>query len=75
MDCPSCRPLPLDLSSLAKKLRAGAELMVGQGDYDAYVAHRRRSHPHEPLMTREEYFFERQASRFGEGGARSFRCC
>lgn len=49
--------------------------MIGQGDYDVYVAHRRANHPDEPLMTREEFFLERQASRFGEGGRRAMRCC
>ena len=75
MNCENCNPLKLNLSLLAGKLRDGARLMVGQGDYDGYAAHRLAMHPNEPVMTREEYFFERQASRFGEGGARAFRCC
>lgn len=75
MNCESCTSLKLDLSRLALKLRAGARLMVGQGDYGAYAAHRQARHPGEPIMTREEYFFERQASRFGEGGSRALRCC
>jgi uncharacterized short protein YbdD (DUF466 family) len=75
MECLSCAPLKLNLNRLGAKLRDGARLMVGQGDYDAYAAHRRALHPEEPVMTREEYFFDRQARRFGEGGARAFRCC
>lgn len=74
MDCESCPP-GLDLRRLGAKLRNGARLMIGQGDYDAYVAHRLVSHPDQPAMTREEYFLERQARRFGEGGSRAFRCC
>lgn len=70
-----CASPGLDLATLAKKLRRGAELMIGQGDYEAYAAHRRVNHPDEPSMTREDYFRERQASRFGEGGRTAFRCC
>ncbi|MGA8169755.1 MAG: YbdD/YjiX family protein [Methylocystis sp.] len=73
MEC--CKPLRLDLQRLATKLRAGAALMVGQPDYDVYAKHRRENHPHEPIMSREEFFLERQARRFGEGGERAFRCC
>jgi uncharacterized short protein YbdD (DUF466 family) len=76
MDCPSCAPWRLDLTRLAAKLRAGAELMVGQPDYDAYLRHRETAHADAPVMTREEFFVERQARRYGEGGgARVFRCC
>lgn len=75
MKCRICASPGLDLARLAAKLRRGAELMIGQGDYEAYAAHRRKNHPSEPVMTREDYFLERQASRFGEGGRRAFRCC
>jgi uncharacterized short protein YbdD (DUF466 family) len=75
MQCQSCAPWRLDWSRLAKKLRQGAQLMVGQPDYEAYARHRRESHPGAPIMTREEFFFEAQARRFGEGGARAMRCC
>jgi uncharacterized short protein YbdD (DUF466 family) len=72
MNC--CLP-GLDLSKLATKLRDGARLMVGQGDYDAYVAHARAKHEGEPVMTREAFFRARENARFGAGGARAFRCC
>jgi uncharacterized short protein YbdD (DUF466 family) len=75
MSCTICGLPALDLSKLGRTLRDGARLMIGQGDFDAYVAHRRANHPDEPLMTREEFFLERQASRFGEGGRRALRCC
>ena len=71
-----CCSLPgLDLNRLAGRLRDGARLMVGQGDYDAYVAHMRARHDGASIMTREEFFRERQDARFGAGGARAFRCC
>lgn len=72
MNC--CIPPGLDLRKLAGKLRAGAKLMVGQGDYDAYVAHVRATHDAEP-MTREAFFRARENARFGVGGERAFRCC
>lgn len=54
-----------------------ARLMVGMPDYDAYVAHRRAAHPGEPVMSYDEFFRERQSSRYGEGenGGRISRCC
>jgi len=76
MDCPNCALPRLDLSRLAARLREGANLMVGQPDYDVYARHREARHPGEAVMTREEFFLERQARRYGEGGgARVFRCC
>jgi uncharacterized short protein YbdD (DUF466 family) len=75
MSCTICGLPAPNLRRLAAKLRQGAKLMVGQPDYEAYVAHRRARHADQPIMTREEFFLERQASRFGEGGRRAFRCC
>jgi uncharacterized short protein YbdD (DUF466 family) len=49
--------------------------MVGVPDYEAYVAHRRQVHPGEPVMTYEEFFRERQSSRYGENGGKISRCC
>lgn len=73
MNC--CGLSGLDLSRLAVKLRDGARLMVGQGDYDAYVAHMRARHREMRLLTREEYFRARENARFGASGERGFRCC
>lgn len=47
--------------------------MVGLPDYDNYVAHMRSRHPERPVMTREEFFRERQAARYGGKG--TGRCC
>ncbi len=54
-----------------------ARLMIGVPDYEAYVAHRRSKHPDEPVMSYEDFFRERQASRYGEGegGGKISRCC
>jgi uncharacterized short protein YbdD (DUF466 family) len=52
-----------------------AHLMVGIPDYDAYVAHFTHAHPERTPMTYEEFFRERQAARYGNGGTRGIRCC
>ncbi|MDZ5649284.1 YbdD/YjiX family protein [Nitrospirillum sp. BR 11828] len=60
-------PLPF-----AKLVARMANLMVGLPDYDSYVEHRRLNHPDQPVMSREEFFRERQEARYsGKVG----RCC
>ena len=49
--------------------------MVGVPDYETYVAHVTRAHPGQAPMTYKEFFRERQAARYGDGGARGMRCC
>lgn len=72
----NCCKLPgLDLAKLAGRLRDGARLMIGQGDYDAYVAHVLARHDGQSPMSRAEFFRAREDARFGVGGARAFRCC
>ena len=50
-----------------------ARAMVGVADYDAYLAHLAATHPDCAAMTREAFFRDRQAARYGAGG--SLRCC
>ncbi len=72
----NCCNLPgLDVRKLAGKLREGARLMVGQGDYDAYAAHMRARHAESAILSRAEFFRAREAARFGGSGERAFRCC
>lgn len=63
------------LFKFARSLAKTARLMVGVPDYDAYVAHRRSRHPGEPVMSYEDFFRERQATRYGEGSGKINRCC
>jgi uncharacterized short protein YbdD (DUF466 family) len=49
--------------------------MVGIPDYDTYVAHVTRTHPGQVPMTYQEFFRERQAARYGDGGTSGMRCC
>jgi uncharacterized short protein YbdD (DUF466 family) len=49
--------------------------MVGQGDYDAYVAHMRVRHAESAILSQPEFFRARENARFGVSGERAFRCC
>ncbi len=68
-----CFGRSFDLSRIGRRLSETADLMVGVPDYDAYVAHLSVRHPEAEAMTREVFFRERQAARYGAGGR--FRCC
>jgi uncharacterized short protein YbdD (DUF466 family) len=52
-----------------------ARLMVGVPDYETYVAHRRATHPNEPIMSYVEFFRERQQARYAVGQGRFRGCC
>jgi uncharacterized short protein YbdD (DUF466 family) len=58
-----------------RRLREIARLMVGIPDYDGYVRHRRAVHPGEPVMSYEEFFRERQDSRYAVGRGKLRGCC
>jgi uncharacterized short protein YbdD (DUF466 family) len=49
--------------------------MVGLPDYESYVVHRRQVHPGEHVMSYEEFFRERQASRYDARNGKTSRCC
>ncbi len=66
---------PTRLKSIGRGLRQTAALMVGQPDYDAYVAHVALTHPGQAPMTRTEFFRNRENSRFGMGNTGGLRCC
>ena len=60
---------------LGKGLASTARLMVGVPDYEAYVVHRQTMHPGDAIMSYEDFFRERQASRYGVNGGKISRCC
>jgi uncharacterized short protein YbdD (DUF466 family) len=74
MICLDCSPSRL--KGIGRKLRQTAALMVGQPDYDAYLAHWSSTHPDQAPMNRREFFRNREDRRFG-GGFESggFKCC
>ena len=61
--------------ALFKSAASTERLMVGVHDYEAYVRHRQEMHPGEPVMSYEEFFKERQNSRYGVNGGKISRCC
>lgn len=63
------------LKSFGKCVCDGARLMIGQGDYGAYVAHVEKTHPGLPPMNEREFFRNRENARFGVGNKSGFRCC
>jgi uncharacterized short protein YbdD (DUF466 family) len=72
MSCRICSPSLVRLGRLAGQT---ARLMVGVPDYDVYAEHIRRNHPDRRPMSREEFFNNRQESRYGAGPDRVMRCC
>jgi uncharacterized short protein YbdD (DUF466 family) len=68
-----CFGRSIDFSGIGKRIAETADLMVGLPDYDAYVAHVSARHGEAEAMSREAFFRERQAARYGAGGG--FRCC
>ena len=67
-----CFGQSFDLADIARRAAAAADAMVGLPDYDIYAAHMASTHPEGKLMTREDFFRERQATRYGAG---RMRCC
>ena len=68
-----CFGRSLDISALARGVGQTAQLMVGVPDYAGYVSHVAANHPEQEPMTRDAFFRERQAARYGAGGG--MRCC
>jgi len=71
--CSLCDLAP-GIRLFGRRLAETANLMVGLPDYDTYVAHLAAAHPDQPAMTREAFFHDRQARRYGAGGG-GLRCC
>ena len=68
-----CFGRSLDLSAAAQRVQQTARAMVGVADHDAYLAHMATTHPDRAVMTREAFFRDRQAARYGARG--TLRCC
>jgi len=68
-----CNPLS-EIGKFGRLFTQTAKLMVGIPDYDNYVAHRRQTHPDQPILTEIEFFRNRQDHRYG-GGPGVIRCC
>ncbi len=64
-----------DLKAILLRLKETCLLMVGIPDYDRYVEQMRLRHPGRPAMTREEFFWDRQKSRYADGKGRMHGGC
>jgi uncharacterized short protein YbdD (DUF466 family) len=49
--------------------------MVGIPHYQTYVEHRKTFHPGEPIMTYEQFFWERQNARYACDKGKFRGCC
>ena len=65
----------IDVGNLWYWMVRAARLMVGIPDYQTYVEHRKTFHPKEPVMTYEEFFWERQNARYALEKGRMRGCC
>ena len=63
----------INVLAAARRVQQTARAMVGVADYEAYLAHLAANHPDQAAMTRETFFRDRQAARYGAGG--TLRCC
>ncbi|EJM3642740.1 YbdD/YjiX family protein [Salmonella enterica] len=52
-----------------------AHRMVGVQSYDHYVQRMKANSPSTPVMSREEYFHERQKARYCRPGGGKGGCC
>jgi len=64
-----------DIHIVFSWIARAARLMVGVPDYQSYVEHRKIHHPGEPIMTYEEFFWERQQARYACGKGKFRGCC
>ncbi len=56
-----------------KRLLEIGRAMLGLGDYEAYARHMASHHPDRALLSRTEFFRDRQQARYG--GKNGGRCC
>ena len=53
------------MRNILAQITACLRLMVGVGDYDAYVKHCAQHHPRAPVLSREDWYRERVNARYG----------
>ncbi len=61
------------MKALLHRLGETARSMVGQPDYETYLAHMTAHHPERAPMTRIQFFRDREQARYGAKGGG--RCC
>lgn len=60
------------VAGLIGQIAAFFRRVAGMPDYEAYLAHRRRSHPSESVPSEREFYEEFVRNRYGDGQS---RCC
>lgn len=60
--------------TLIKRMSQTLRMMVGAGDYDAYVKHCGEYHPDHAVMSKEEYFLNRLQARYPHKKGNINRC-
>ncbi len=60
------------ITSLSRQIRWYVSALMGDSHYQRYVAHRRRAHPGEPVISEAEYWRMRHRQADLNPGA---RCC
>lgn len=64
----------LNIRRVLDRVAQTARLMVGVGDYEAYLHHMRQRHPDHPPMSREAFVRRAVEARFGGGGIKRCPC-
>ncbi len=62
------------ITKTLRQLSQSLRLMVGVPEYSTYTDHMKNTHPDQPIMSYQEFFRERQETRYGGNGKIS-RCC
>ena len=65
---------PASLQKVTQRLTQMLRLMVGVGDYAAYVQHMHTHHADAPLLTRAQWYNARVDARYGVGDGTVKRC-
>lgn len=62
------------ITKTLRQLSQSLRLMVGVPEYSTYFDHMKNAHPDQPIMSYQEFFRERQETRYG-GNGKINRCC
>ncbi|MBS4171846.1 YbdD/YjiX family protein [Bacillus sp. FJAT-49736] len=61
------------ITATIKKIQCNIKIIFGLPNYDQYVAHRKRKHPNEPIMSEKEYYMYALKEKYESGKVN--RCC
>ena len=64
--------MPRDNEGRLARCLTALRRIAGMPDYAAFVEHRRRHHPHDPMPTEREYYAQYVTARYGDSPT---RCC